>query len=115
MNRSHNNHFQKADDTSTSELIKQLSRFDGSPGQFLLDLLAVQCFFTEADNGAILRIHQNGGFDVLALYPKIVKPTSAPEWLAQLDKFAEKVITSDSVVIEPLDEPNNLYGHVCPL
>jgi biotin carboxyl carrier protein len=110
MNRSHNNHFQKADDTSASELIERLSRFDGSPGQFLLDLLAVQCFLAEADNGAILRINQNGGVDVLALYPQLGKPASAPEWLAQPAKFAEKVISSDTVVIEPLDEPNYLYG-----
>ena len=110
MNRSHDNHFQKADDTSTSELIEQLSRFDGSPGQFLLDLLAVQCFLAEADNGAILRINQKGGVDVLALYPRLGKPAPAQEWLAQPAKFAEKVISSDTVVIEPLYEPNHLYG-----
>ncbi|MHC4083830.1 MAG: HlyD family efflux transporter periplasmic adaptor subunit [Planctomycetota bacterium] len=64
----------------------------------------------QANGGAILHINQKRGFDVLALYPQLEKATSAPEWLVQSAKAANKVISSNTIAVEPLDEPNQLYN-----
>ena len=66
---------------TTAELIKQLKQFDGSSGQFLMNLLAVQCLLSRADSGAILTNNQQKGVDVLALYPALKEKQSVPSWL----------------------------------
>ena len=41
---------------TTVDLIERLSRFDGPPEQFLVNLLAVQCHVSGASSGSILRL-----------------------------------------------------------
>ena len=45
---------------TTAELVDRLSRFDGPPEQFLVNLLAVQCRVSGASRGAIIRIGARG-------------------------------------------------------
>ena len=40
---------------TTAEIIDRLSRFDGPPEEFLVNLLAVQCYLASAGAGAIMR------------------------------------------------------------
>lgn len=110
VDHSQNNQFQSSDDKTAAELIEQLEKFDGSPGQFLTNLLAVHCFMAQANSGAILHVNQNRGVDVLALYPHLEKAASVPEWLVRSAKAANKVISSNTVAVEPLDGPNQLYS-----
>jgi len=95
---------------TATELNEQLGRFDGSPGQFLLDLLAVQCFLGQAEGGAILRISQEGNVDVLALYPQFERGAPAPAWLGQSAEFAGRALSSETVIVKPLDDAYGLYG-----
>lgn len=109
VDHSQNNQFQKPDSKTAAELIEQLEKFDGSSGQFLTNLLAVHCFMAQASGGAILHINQKRGVDVLALYPQLEKAASPPEWLVQSAKVANKVISSDTVAVEPLSRTNQFY------
>jgi len=110
IDHSQNNQFQRPDNKTADELIEQLEKFDGSPGQFLTNLLAVHCFMAQANSGAILHINQNRSVDVLALYPQLEKAASVPEWLVRSAKAANKVISSNTVAVEPLGGPNQLYS-----
>ncbi|MHC4482436.1 MAG: efflux RND transporter periplasmic adaptor subunit [Planctomycetota bacterium] len=111
MEHSQNYHqFQGTNGPTAAKLIEQLSQFDGSAEQFLMNLLAVQCFLGRADGGAILRNNQDRGVDVLAIYPELKKGQTAPGWLNQSAEFAPEAISADATIVKPLHEPNELYG-----
>ncbi|HCO94698.1 MAG TPA: hypothetical protein DIU00_12235 [Phycisphaerales bacterium] len=100
----------ESENITASELIEQFHKSDGSPGQFLQNLLAAQCFLGPADGGAILRAGQEKDVEVLALYPQLKKSASAPEWLAGTAGLAREAITSEKVVVKPLDKRGQLHG-----
>jgi biotin carboxyl carrier protein len=102
--------FQGSDRPTAAKLIEQLSQFDGSAEEFLMNLLAVQCFLSRAEEGAVLRNNQDRGVDVLAVYPELRKGQTAPVWLSQSVQFVPEVISADAAVVKPLQEPNQLYG-----
>ena len=103
-----------------AELIEQFHKSDGSAGQFLLNLLRVQCLLGGADSGAILRMERESSVQVLALYPQlerepvyrkegeseIQKDIPTPEWLTKSVGFGRKALSSDTVILKPLSEPN---------
>lgn len=95
---------------STGELVDQLSRFDGPPEQFLLNLLAVQCHIASASGGAILRSGREGGTEVLAVYPPLRQGSTAPVWLAQAVESAAAVQADGATAVKPLRAPDDLYG-----
>jgi len=96
---------------STVELVDRLSRFDGPPEQFLLNLLAVQCHIATADGGAILRpAGQQGQIEILAVFPPVAQGSAAPVWLAQAVESAPVVLGSGQTTIRALQAPDDLYG-----
>ena len=95
---------------STAELVAQLSRFDGPPEQFLINLLALQCHVASAAAGAILRVSGDGRGEVIAVYPPLAKDTTAPVWLAQAAEQAPKSIAAGGTVISALHDAEELYG-----
>lgn len=95
---------------STAELIERLSQFDGPPEHFLVNLLAVQCYVTAAENGSILRINPTGTTEVLAVYPALPQGASAPVWLARAVESAPGVIAGGKTAIKPLHDQESLYG-----
>ncbi len=99
----------ESDGSTISGLVDQLRRFDGSAEQFLVDLLAIQCFLGRADSGAILRDAQGQGLNVLAVYPSTSPEEAAPEWLAKSTEFVREAISADEAVIRPL--PKGLAGY----
>ena len=72
----------------TAELVDRLSRYDGPPEQFLVNLLAVQCYLAAAESGVILRIGADGATEILAVHPPPQgethfcppAPARRPEW-----------------------------------
>ncbi|HUT59324.1 MAG TPA: HlyD family efflux transporter periplasmic adaptor subunit [Phycisphaerae bacterium] len=96
--------------SATAELIDRLSRFEGPPEQFLVNLLAVQCQVSGATTGAILRIGADGRPELLAVYPPIRQGAASPTWLAQSVELAPKVISEASTTIRPVHGPDDLYG-----
>ncbi|MFC1604544.1 hypothetical protein ACFL5F_05900, partial [Planctomycetota bacterium] len=105
------NQTQKLDDMTIIKLIEQFNKSTANPRQYLLNLLAAQCFLGSADGGAILRINPENNIDVLVLYPQIKKNASAPIWLSKSYGFAHEALSSDTVILKPLDEAEQLYGH----
>jgi len=95
---------------TTAEIIERLSRFDGPPEQFLVNLLAVQCHLASAAGGAILRVNPSGGAEVLAVYPQLAPPAAAPVWLAQSAESAPQVAAGGRPAVKPLHGPDDLYG-----
>ena len=87
---------------TAAELIKQLDQFDGSPGQFLTNLLAVQCQLSRADSGAILRNNQQNGVDVLAIYPALKEKQAPPLWLNQTAELIRRADSTDTVIVKAL-------------
>lgn len=104
--------FQGTNRPTAAELIKQLGQFDGSGGQFFVNLLAVQCFLGQADSGAILRNNEQKGVDVLAIYPVLSSsgrsPTqpggqqTAPLWLNQSAELLREATSTDAVIVKAL-------------
>ncbi|NQT01786.1 MAG: HlyD family efflux transporter periplasmic adaptor subunit [Planctomycetes bacterium] len=87
---------------TAAELIKQLEQFDGSSGQFLTNLLAVQCLLSRADSGAILRNNQQKGVDVLAIYPALKEKQAPPLWLNQSAELIRQAASTDTVIVKAL-------------
>jgi len=90
---------------TAAELIKQLGQFDGSPEQFFVNLLAVQCFLGQADSGAILRNNQQKGIDILAIYPQLREKRTAPVWLNQAAELIREATSTEVVIVKPLRDP----------
>jgi len=95
---------------TASELIERLKRFDGPPEQFLVNLLAVQCFLAQAEGGAVLRKSQARGVEVLAVYPQMENGATAPPWLAQSVEFVRKTTSINTTTIGTLHDADELYG-----
>ena len=95
---------------STADMIDRLSRFDGPPEQFLINLLAVQCHLAKAEGGAILRAGPEGGAEVIAVYPLPEEGSTAPVWLAQSAEAASEHISRGKTTILPLHGQDALYG-----
>ncbi len=105
---------------TVAELIEQFHKSDGSPGQFLLNLLTAQCLLGGADSGAILRMDRESSVQVLALYPQLErepvfrkegetgtqKDIPTPEWLTRSVGFGRKALSSDTIILKPLSKPN---------
>ena len=95
-------HFKGTDKPTAAELIKQLGQFDGSGEQFLVNLLAVQCFLGQADGGAILRNNQQKGVDVLAIYPVLRGQQDALVWLNQSAELVREATSTDAIIVKGL-------------
>ncbi|NLF32326.1 MAG: HlyD family efflux transporter periplasmic adaptor subunit [Planctomycetes bacterium] len=95
---------------SAADLIDRLSRFDGPPEMFLVNLLAVQCHLAAAAGGAILRPGPDGKPEVLAVYPQLTQGATAPVWLASAVEAAPQVAQAGQTAVRPLHNPEDLYG-----
>jgi len=95
---------------TTAEIVDRLSRFDGPPEQFLVNLLAVQCRLAAAEAGAVLRAGANGQMELLAIYPQLPDGPTAPVWLAQAVESAGEVVSGGATAVKPLHDPDELYG-----
>jgi biotin carboxyl carrier protein len=106
---------------TAAELIKRLGQFDGSGAQFFTNLLAVQCFLGQADNGAILANNEQRGVDVLAIYPALRGQQTTPEWLNQSAELVREAISTDAVIVKDLrdagddNRANRSYVVLVPL
>src|SRR5690554_2780171 len=94
----------------TSELVERLSRFDGPPEQFLVNLLSVQCHMTAARGGAVLRAGDGQQVGPLAVYPPPERGATSPLWLAQAVESAQAVLSEGTTVVHPLHSAEDLYG-----
>ena len=92
------------------EMVERLSRFDGPPEQFLVNLLAVQCHLAAAEGGAILRVNPDRSTEILAVYPPPAPGSTAPVWLAQSAESAPQAVTGGKTAVRPLHGPDDLYG-----
>ncbi len=94
-----------ADDISIEawDLVERLNKTNADPSQFLADLLAAQCYLGQADCGAVLRTGQNNDVEVLALYPPLKPDANAPDWLTKTAGFARDALSSNKMLIRPLD------------
>ena len=95
---------------SVADLVERLSRFDGPPDQFLVNMLAVQCAISWAAAGAIVRPSANGQAEVLAIYPPLEPNTPAPSWLTQSAENMQQAAAAGTVLIKPLRTSDELYG-----
>jgi hypothetical protein len=93
-----------------AQMIERLSRFDGPPEKFLLNLLAVQCHLVAAEAGAILRLVPDRGTEIIAVYPPLAGGSAAPVWLAQSAESAPGVAAGGHTAIKALHSPEDMYG-----
>ena len=95
---------------SIADLIESLSRFDGPPDQFLVNLLAVQCAIGWASAGSYVRATSDGKAEILAVYPPMEPGATAPSWLSQAVETLPQVASSGTTLVKPLRQPDQLYG-----
>lgn len=98
------------DELKVTDLIKRLENPQGSPAEFLYNLLAALCLLSKAAGGAILRDSQKGQVDILALYPRGAGNVSAPAWLMESAGLARKVSSSDKPIVKSLGERGHPDG-----
>ncbi len=101
-NQQNHRQFTQTGKSSVAELIEQLEQFDGSPRQFLTNLLAVQCMLGRADSGAILVNNQQNGVDVLAIYPALKDKQAPPLWLNQSAELIRRASPTETVIVKAL-------------
>jgi multidrug efflux pump subunit AcrA (membrane-fusion protein)/GAF domain-containing protein len=94
---------------SAGELIDRLSSFDGPPEQFLANLLAVQCYLSAADGGAILRQAQEG-IAAVAVHPPLPPNATPPVWLAAAGEAVPGVLSAGQTAVRPLQPSDAMYG-----
>ena len=99
-----------AERATASEMIDQLSRFDGPPEQFLANLVAMQCQIAQAAAGAILRGGPGRRTEILAVYPAMERGATAPPWLAEAVESAAQVANDGVTSSKALRSPDELYG-----
>ena len=92
-----------------TDLVDHLTRFEGPPDQFLLQLLAVQCHIGSAESGAILRTQNEDEPEILAVYPAPADNQTAPVWLARSVEILPRVTSSKNTEITPLRGSDELY------
>ncbi|MHC4715395.1 MAG: HlyD family efflux transporter periplasmic adaptor subunit [Planctomycetota bacterium] len=95
---------------TTAELVDRLSRFEGPPEQFLVNLLAVQCHLSSAGAAAMLRPGPEGQPEVVSVFPPLPADSTAPVWLAHAAQLCGQVAQGGATAIQPLQEPDSLYG-----
>ena len=93
-----------------ADLIERLSRFDGPPEQFLINLLAVQCLISGAQAGAVLRLGPQGQMEVVAVHPQLPRNTPPPTWLSEAVESASQAAGAGNTAIKPLHSQDDLYG-----
>jgi biotin carboxyl carrier protein len=96
---------------TVAELVDRLSRFDGPPEVFLVNLLAVQCHLAGAETGAILRTAgPKAQPEILALYPPLTQGAAVPPWAGQAAESIGEVIGSGATMVRPVFSADDLYG-----
>lgn len=95
---------------TTLDLIAHLTRFEGSPEQFLIQLLAFQCRISAAQGGAIFRPDRSAGLDVLAAYPQLAPNSAVPAWIRQVLKAGVGVLKQPATQVLALHSSEDLYG-----
>ena len=100
---------------TAADLVDRLSRFDGPPEQFLVNLLAVQCHLAGAESGAILRTGAKGQPEVLALYPPLAQGAALPAWAAQAAEAVGEVVNSAATTVRPVHAAEDMYGQEAKL
>jgi multidrug efflux pump subunit AcrA (membrane-fusion protein)/GAF domain-containing protein len=103
---------QVAGDTGSltvAEVISRLSRFEGPPEQFLVNLLAVQCHLAPAEAAVILRAGDSGP-EFLAAWPQLPAGSTAPVWMAQAVEAAAQVAAAGKTAMKPIHGADDLYG-----
>ncbi len=98
----------QATQQTMSDLIDRLSRYEGTPDQFLLQLLAVQCHTSGAEGGAIVHM-DSGKPELLAIYPQLAEK-AAPPWLAEAVKSVPGIMKTGRTSVVPLNDANQFYG-----
>ncbi|MFC1604564.1 hypothetical protein ACFL5F_06000, partial [Planctomycetota bacterium] len=91
-------------------MVDRLKQPSANPLQFLTDLLAAQCFLSQADCGAILRTGRNNDVEVLALYPPLKRDANAPEWLTKSVGFTRDALSSNKMLYRSLDSTGQQGG-----
>lgn len=89
---------------TAEELLDRLAGFDGNPAQFLEHLLAVQCFLSHANYGAVLRSSEATSLDVLALWPAPAEQAGSASWLTRSAQSIRQSLSARKVVFQRLDE-----------
>ncbi|MHC4103558.1 MAG: hypothetical protein ACYSR9_01355, partial [Planctomycetota bacterium] len=101
-NQQNHRQLTRTEKPTIAELIKQLKQFDGSSGQLLMNLLAVQCLLSRAESGAILANNQQKGVDVLAIYPALREKQAVPLWLNKCAELISQANSADAVIVRAI-------------
>jgi hypothetical protein len=102
-------HTLPATQPSLAELIDELSRFDGPPERFLLNMLRGQCHIAQASSAAIVRLRGEDGPQILALHPALPDDAPTPAWLAYALQMTGRVCAQAVTMVTPLRVPDELY------
>jgi multidrug resistance efflux pump len=94
----------------TGDTVEQLVEFTGSPGEFLISLLRMQCRMISADAGAIGRATSEQTVETLAIWPTVARGQSPPDWLNHAQHVMANVARTGRSTVRPVRSATDLYG-----
>ena len=95
---------------TASKLVEQLIAFEGTPEEFLGNLLSLQSRLVSAAGSVVLLVGQGGRIEPVAIYPAMDDDASAPEWVKQAAGGVEQVVREQKTLLQPVRRGDELYG-----
>ncbi len=86
-----------------NDLLKSLDSSDGDGRTFLENVLAVECHVCGGEGGAVLRLSEGKGVDVLAVYPPVSGTTRPAAWLVKSAATGAEALSGKRMVVSRID------------
>ncbi|MHB1156807.1 MAG: HlyD family efflux transporter periplasmic adaptor subunit [Phycisphaerales bacterium] len=93
-----------------SPSVEHLMDFDGPPEHFFTGMLETQCRLVGAAAGALLRLDEQGRFQIAAGWPSPIDPQKSPPWLAAASRRFNELTSTRGWLVVPLPRADDLYG-----
>ncbi len=93
-----------------AEAVAHLSGFDGPPGEFLHELLSMQCQVAAADGAAVMRLAAKDHVEPVAVYPRLEAGEEPPGWLSQAAHAVPRALDAGETVIATLPPEDQMLG-----
>ncbi|MEC9373327.1 MAG: GAF domain-containing protein, partial [Planctomycetota bacterium] len=95
---------------TASQIADRLIRADAEAGEFLQSLLEMQCHLGPAEGGAALRLDQQGGLALIAVFPAVDASAKTPRWIETAAEDARKAVAEGRAIVRSMPGRDTYYA-----